>query len=291
MLADLDTDLAAAIAAVPEWAGLEPTDVVLLSAGITNRNFRVDIDGSSFVVRLAGKDTDLVGIDRQREREATQTCARAGVAPEVFGFLPEHRCLITRFVQGSPIPTEDLEREKILSRVVESVRAIHKAPPIPGTFSAFRVVEECHDVAASRGVEAPELYVELLARAHEIESTLEASPDPVVPCHDDLLKANFLLDGEHVWIVDYEYAGMGDRFFDLGNLAINNGLSEPAQKMLLRLYFGGPTPRHAARLKLNARDVGLPRGDVGASCSRASPRWTSTTSAMRRSTWRGAAPA
>jgi thiamine kinase-like enzyme len=250
VLADLDPDLAAAIAAVPEWAGLEPRQVAPLPAGITNRNFRVDIAGESFVLRLAGEDTDLLGIDREQERAAADTCARAGVAPEVFGFLPEHGCLITRFVQGEPIPTTDLEREEILARVVDSVRAIHESPEIPGAFSAFRVVQDYRDVAASRGVGQPELYSELAERSHAIESAFEGSPDPVAACHNDLLNANLLLDENHVWIVDYEYAGMGERFFDLGNLSINNGLSESGQAMLLRLYFGDPSRRHAARLKL-----------------------------------------
>ena len=73
---------------------------------------------------------------------------------------------------------------------------------------------------------------------------------PLTTCHNDLLNANFLLDRGHTWIVDYEYAGMGDPFFDLGNLSINNALSDESQERLLTLYFGEPTDAHRARLKL-----------------------------------------
>ena len=103
--------------------------------------------------------------------------------------------------------------------------------------------------------------------AHEVAARIEASFDaaPMTPatCHNDLLNANFLLDGDHVWIVDYEYAGMGDPFFDLGNLAVNNGLTPQAQETLLSLYFGSAERRASRALGADARDVGLPRGDVG----------------------------
>ena len=72
-----------------------------------------------------------------------------------------------------------------------------------------------------------------------------------VPCHNDLLTANFLDDGERVRIVDWEYAGMGDRFFDLGNLSVNNGFAEADDERLLAAYFGEPsTPRRFAALRL-----------------------------------------
>ena len=249
VVADLDPQLEAAIRAVPAWSGLEP-EAAPIAAGITNRNFRVDIGGESFVVRLSGRDTELLGIDRAAECEAARAVAAVGVAPEVFAFLPEHGCLITRFVEGRPIPEADLERGEVLERVVASVRAIHGVPPIPSTFNAFRVVEKYRVVAQSRGVPIPDAFEVARDRAREIEKAFAAAPIPERPCHDDLLNANFLRDGDHVWIVDYEYAGMGDLFFDLGNLSINNGLSDDAQEMLLGLYFGDVTDSHRARLGL-----------------------------------------
>ena len=86
--------------------------------------------------------------------------------------------------------------------------------------------------------------------AGRIEAALARAPLPDTTCHNDLLNANFLREGNHVWIVDYEYAGMGDPFFDLGNLSINNGFSQPAQETLLRLSFGEVTDAHRARLGL-----------------------------------------
>jgi thiamine kinase-like enzyme len=247
--ADKDPALAATIAAIPEWAGLEP-EVTPITIGITNRNFKVDIGGESFVVRLSGEDTGLLGIDRAAENDAASAAARAGVAPEVFAYLPERSALITRFVQGSHIPEEDLERDDVLGAVVRSVKAIHACPPIPSSFSVFRIVEDYRSLAEARGVVTPATFDEIHAKAGTIEAAFAQQPLAARPCHNDLLNANFLLDGDHVWIVDYEYGGMGDLFFDLGNLSINNGFTPEAQELLLRLYFGDFTDAHRARLQL-----------------------------------------
>ncbi|HEV8563888.1 MAG TPA: phosphotransferase [Actinomycetota bacterium] len=248
-MGDLDPALAAVIEAVPSWVGLTP-DVTPITIGITNRNFRVDIGGESFVVRLSGKDTELLGIDRAAENEAASTAADAGVAPEVFAYLPEHSALITRFVQGDHIPEEDLQREDVLGSVVRSVKAIHACPPVHAAFPVFRIVEDYALIAAERGVTIPDAYGEAHSMADRIEAAFSMAPTLDTTCHNDLLNANFLRDGEHVWIVDYEYAGMGDPFFDLGNLSINNGLSPDAQEMLLRLYFAEVADEHRARLGL-----------------------------------------
>src|SRR2546422_358092 len=119
----LDPDLASVVAAVPGWSGLEPR-VVPLGGGITNRSFRVDIAGQSFVVRLSGKDTELLGIDRAAEHEAAMAAATAGVAPEVVAYLPELRALVTRFVEADPMPSEDLERREGLEQGVGAVKSI-----------------------------------------------------------------------------------------------------------------------------------------------------------------------
>ncbi len=247
---DLDPGLEAVIRAVPAWSGLGEPEVTPLTQGITNRNFRVDIGGESFVVRLSGKDTELLGIDRTVEWEAARAAAAAGAAPEVFAFLPELRCLITKYVEGSPIPEENLQRPDVLWKVVASIKGIHGVPRIPGSFSAFRVVEDYREVAERRGVRIPEAYEAAHRRAGEIEAAFARAPMERRSCHNDLLNANFLMLDDRVVIVDYEYAGMGDIFFDLGNFSINNGLSEEAQEILLRLYFGEVKPAITARLKL-----------------------------------------
>lgn len=238
------------LAAVPEWRGVEPV-VTPITTGITNRNYLVEAGGERFVLRLAGSDTHLLGIDREAEHAAGLAAADAGVGPEIVRWMPDLSCLITRFVGGDHIPQEDLRRPDVLDAVVRTIRRFHACPPIPSTFPVFRIVEEYRRTASDRGVAIPDAYDEAHDIATRIERALGRSPTPSTTCHDDLLNANLLLDGTHVWLVDYEYAGVGDPFFDLGNLAVNNGLDEAAQEVLLDRYFdGGATDVHRARLAL-----------------------------------------
>ncbi|HTG48113.1 MAG TPA: choline/ethanolamine kinase family protein [Actinomycetota bacterium] len=245
-----DPEVEALCQRVPGWSG-RPLTAEPLEGGITNRNYLVTVDGERFVLRVPGADTGLLGIDRENEYRAASGAAAAGVGPEVVAFLPaEGNVFVTRFVSGAHIPEEDLRRDDVLSAVVRSIRALHACPPIPGTFPVFRIVEDYARIASERGVRVPAAYDEAHAVAGRIEAAFDRAPMPLLPCHDDLLNANFLRDGDHVWIVDYEYAGMGDPFFDLANLSVNNGLDGPAQELLLRRYFGEAGDAHRARLAL-----------------------------------------
>lgn len=243
-------ELERALAAVPEWRDIA-LGITPITTGITNRNYLVEADGERFVVRLAGRDTELLGIDRAAEYEAGRAASVAGVGPEVFRWIPEHGCLVTRFVDGDHIPEEDLGRDDVLAVVVRSIRLFHACPAIPSTFPVFRIVEDYRGIAADRGISIPPAFDEAHEAAGRIEASFEQAPMRPTTCHNDLLNANFLRSGDHVWLVDYEYAGVGDPFFDLGNLAVNNGLDSTAQETLLHHYFEGTTTdAHRARLAL-----------------------------------------
>jgi len=244
-----DPQLDAVIAAVPEWRGHEPT-ITPIEAGRTNRNYRVEVGSATFFLRLSHEDTALLGIDRVAEYEAALAAAASGVGPEVVAHLPEHGCLITAWVAGEPLAEGDMEQESVLADVARVVSTIHAGPALPATFDAFRMVEAYRRVSVERGVPIPEAYGPAHAHAERIEAAFARAPLPARPCHNDLLSDNFLRGTDGFWLVDYEYSGMGDPFFDLGNLSINNGLSEASQETLLRLTFGEPTQAHRARLQL-----------------------------------------
>ena len=208
-----------------------------LGGGITNRNFKVTLlDGAQVVLRIGGKDTELLGIDRDNEHAATRAAADAGLAPDVVAFVEPEGYLVTRFVDGHPVPVEDVRRPSALREIAVGLRRFHDGPAIPGRFDSFRVVEAYCATATGRGVALPPGY----AAAKEVADRIEQARgvQPPAPCHNDLLNANFITDGERIWIVDWEYAGMGDRFFDLANFSVNHELSADGNEELLRVYFG-----------------------------------------------------
>src|SRR6266566_606584 len=187
------------------WPG-QPVRVTALSGGITNHNFRVDVEGDSFVLRMGGAETELLGIDRRTEREANHRAYEVGVAPHVVGFAEPEGWLVTRFIHGRPISLEEMHKPRTIQRVISALRRFHGASPIPGAFDSHAVVVDYAREAAAHGVTIPDAYARALAVSEGIRAA--RGPQPSVPCHNDLLNANFLDDGA-IKIVDWEYAGMG----------------------------------------------------------------------------------
>jgi thiamine kinase-like enzyme len=219
-----------------------------LGGGITNRNFKISIDGERFVLRIGGQDTELLGIDRSVEHRASVVAAQAGVGPEVVAFLEPEGYLVTRFVEGRPVSLEEMGRPENIMRVASTLRRIHEGSPIPGRFDSFRVVEAYRATAEKHGVQVPDSFSAAKEHADEIEST--RGSQPLRPCHNDLLNANFIDDGTSLRIVDWEYAGMGDVFFDLANFSINHELGEDQNEALLAAYFGELRSEDLASLRL-----------------------------------------
>jgi len=248
---ELHDELVRAMQKVPEMAGRELT-LTALSGGITNRNFRVDAAGTTerWVIRLAGNDTHLLGISREVEHAATVAAAGVGVGPEVTAFIRPEGYLVTRFIVGSPVSDAAVHRPETIRRVADSLRRIHDGPAIPGLFVPLRIVEAYRALALARGVPIPAEYDRASAVGRRIEMALLASPIELRPCHNDLLNANFIDDGTRIRIIDWEYAGMGDPFFDLGNFSINHELTPDEDEVLLAGYDGEVRPGRLARLTL-----------------------------------------
>jgi aminoglycoside phosphotransferase (APT) family kinase protein len=244
-------ELAAALAALEPVIGAAESEPVALDGGITNRNFRLLAGGRDVVVRLPGKDTELLGIDRVAERVATEAASGVGVGPQVVAFLLTPPCLVTAFIAGRPLAAEELRALPLVADVAAALRAVHAGPRLPSRFDAFAIVDAYRATATARGAPIPGVFDELLDGAHAIQSALTGPEHAPVPCHNDLLTANFLHDGTRVRIVDWEYAGMGDRYFDLGNVSVNNGFAEADDERLLAEYWNEPcTPRRFAALRL-----------------------------------------
>lgn len=225
-------DASAAVARL--WPG-RPARVSVLGGGITNRNFKVDVDGSAYVLRMGGARTGLLGIDRSVEYEAGRRAFDVGLGPELTAFVPAEGWLVARFVDGRPIPIQAMRRPATLARVAAALRNFHDSAPIAGRFDAYGVVDDYRAKAEAYGVEIPDEFDSARAFAERIRAA--RGPQPAVPCHNDLLNANFLDDGS-IRIVDWEYAGMGDRFFDLANFSINHQFGVDDDRRLLAAYFG-----------------------------------------------------
>ncbi len=219
-----------------------------LEGGITNRNFRVRLGETEYVLRLHGKDTDLLGISREAERIANSAAAELGIAPEVAATFEGG--LLTRYIACAP-----LDSAQIAARVEEvavALRAFHDtAIALPAAFWVPDLLGDYERIVAARGGVTPAAYSQARELAARIVTALP--DDQRRPCHNDLLAGNLVRerDQDRVMIVDWEYAGMGHPCFDLGNLSVNNEFDEDTDERLLRAYHGAePTRSERATLKL-----------------------------------------
>jgi thiamine kinase-like enzyme len=218
-----------------------------LSGGITNRNFRVRMGGEDLVLRLCDPGSEVLGIDRETEEIASRRAAAARVAPPVVAFLPDVPALVTRWLPGGEVDAETLRTPRMLGQVADILRRWHATPELPSAFDVVALVERQRADAAA----LPASFDQVLALAHRIRAALAGGEHAPVPCHNDLLTANFVFDGPALRLVDWEYAGMNDRFFDLANLAVNNDFGPDDDRALLEAYFGeAPSARRVAALGL-----------------------------------------
>ena len=236
---------------VPQWAGRE-IQTSFLAGGITNQNYKVVVGGEAYVLRISGANTELLGVNRQIEHEANLAAARIGIAPEVIYLVEPEQYLVTRFVEGQPITLDEIRQPETIMQVMEALKQIHALPRVDCEFNSFRFIENCNQIASDTGVTFPDNFNWMMARANEIEQTLRSHPTPLHLCHNDLLNANFLIgstDGK-LTILDWEYAAMGDPFFDLANFTANHEFSDEQDREVLLAYWGEVTPQNRAHLKL-----------------------------------------
>jgi thiamine kinase-like enzyme len=218
---------------------------VPLSGGITNHNFRVVLGGEDYVLRIHGKDTQLLGIDRESERTASKLAAGIGIAPALVTAFDD--CLLTRFVACDAVTPGEVAGSA--ERVALALRAFHRSPAVlPSRFWVPDLLEQYAGLMRGRHLKLPEEYGQATAVAAQIAAAVPLRHPR--PCHNDLLAGNIIrMHGGELLIVDWEYAGMGHPYFDLGNLSVNNDFSEANDERLLHAYHGHP-PTDAQRATL-----------------------------------------
>jgi len=239
------------------WPGSD-IDISPIAAGLTNQNFRVEVDDRPFFVRLPGSSTDLLAVDRANELHNTQAAAEAGVGPKVVAHDPESGALVLDWIDGRTMSNDAFAERGTPVRIAEALRRLHSGPPFRDDFNMFRLTEYYLSVVAARSIRIPDGYHDELPKVAFIEAALAAHPLPTVPCHNDLLAENYLDDGSKLWIVDYEYSGNNDPTFELGNTAQELGFDAARQEELCAAYFGEATPALLARMRLQMvmSDVG-----------------------------------
>ncbi len=248
-----------AIARVPFLVEAKSLVSTPLTGGVTNLNYRIDADGKSYVLRICGEDTDKLGIRRDVEYCANLAAGRLGIAPDVLYCIQPEGYLVTRFIKAKRLPPEVITRPEHLVRVARKLRLFHRrGPELACEFNVFRRIEMLTAVSKQKNCKFPPDFDWIMQQMRAVEDALLKDPYVPRPCHDDLLNLNWLDEEDvtggmgEIRLLDWEYAGMGDIFFDLGNFTHHHRLEEDQMRLFLQEYFGEVTPKRYARLRLMA---------------------------------------
>jgi thiamine kinase-like enzyme len=245
------------VAKVDEWKG-KRISIQPLSGGLTNTNYKVDVDDASFFVRVPGASTELLAVNRENEYFNTNAAAQVGAGPKVLYYFPEHQVMILEFLQGRTMSKEALNAPGMPTRVAGAIKRLHSAPRFLTDFNMFRLTEYYLKICRERDIRIPDGYNERMPLVGKIEQAMNVHPLPAVPCNNDLLAENYMDDGRDLRIIDYEYSGNNDPAFELGNTCQELQYDDDQIEEVCAAYFGKASADKIARMKLNMimSDVG-----------------------------------
>jgi thiamine kinase-like enzyme len=235
-------------------AGGLPPVVEALPGGLTNRNLKVTVGASSYVARISSPHGEFLSIDRDAEHANSRAAALAGVAPLVVDrVLPsdgEPGVMVIEWIDGRTWSVADVGAPRNLARIAQACRQLHAGPRFTNDFSMFAIQRRYLKLVLERGFRLPRRYLDFLPQVAQLESAMALDPPPTVPCHNDLLAENFIDDGERLWLIDYEYAGNNDPYFELGNIASEAALDPSLLAELVAHYDGHQSAANVARARL-----------------------------------------
>ncbi len=234
-----------AIAGIPLLAGAgEPQRL----GGLTNLVYRV----GDYCLRIPGAGTEEY-INRANEAVAAREAARAGVSPGVLHFDGRTGVMVTRFIAGARTMSPEAFREPgTAARAGQAFRKLHTSGAVfPFRFELFGMIDDYLKILSTKDVALPAGYHDVVREAESVRAALDAHPAPLAACHCDPLCENFLDTASRMWIVDWEYSGMNDPMWDLGDLAVEGQFDARAEEELLKAYFGGePSPAERGRVTI-----------------------------------------
>lgn len=235
---------------IPEWSGKNVV-ITSLSGGLTNSNFKVEVDGVPYFVRVPGASTELLAIDRANEYHNTKAASEAGVAPRIVHYLSEHNVMVLEFLNGKTMSKDSLNAPGMPTRMAHAIKRLHAGARFLLDFNMFRLTEYYLSLCKDRDIKIPDGYRDRVPTVNRIEQAMNVKPLETAPCNNDLLAENYIDDGRQLWLIDYEYSGNNDPTFELGNTCQEMQFSNSQIAEVCAAYFGDVMPNMIARMKLN----------------------------------------
>lgn len=233
-----------ALDSIPGFAGAEIDS--RHSDGPTNENWLVERDGERYVLRLDKPEASRLGLDRHSEKAVCEAIAAAGLGPQPVHFDADTGVYLRHFVPGRSWTPADLENRDNLDKLAALLRRVHALPPAGRDFKPLKAAGRyARQVGTAK---AGELFGQA--------ATAYALLEPASPalCHNDLFCANILSTDAGVALIDWEYAAVGDPFFDLAVVVQHHLVAAGLANHFLAAYLQRePSARERSRLDRQRR--------------------------------------
>ncbi len=209
--------------------------------GMTNHSYKITrCDGKEYLVRLPGDGTEDM-INRLDERKSTELGCKLGIDSPLIYFGDDGRKVMRFISDPQEMNEEVLKKKNILEQVAGIFHKLHTCGVDTGVkFEVFEMAELYEKIIHDAGVAFYDDYKYVKQVVIDIKGEIDsAKVSAKVPCHNDSLIGNWVLDGSgRLYLIDWEYSGMNDAMWDLSCFSIETSCSSEKDDELLNYYFG-----------------------------------------------------
>ncbi|MDH3672621.1 MAG: phosphotransferase family protein [Gammaproteobacteria bacterium] len=238
----MEQNVVKALSRIPLFDGIPPEHITHERlGGLTNLIFKVGLQDRAYVLRIPGKGTEEY-IDRRVEGHNACVAAEAGVSAEVLFFDENDGLMLCSYLDGCATMTPETFRavKGAPTRAALALKRMHEfGKEFQFRFELFSMIDDYLGTLSKLGASLPDGYHDVVREAEAVRKVLDDNPMPLAPCHCDPLAENFLDNGERMWIVDWEYSGMNDPIWDLGDVSVEAGFTREHDEEMMKAYCGG----------------------------------------------------
>ncbi len=240
-------DIGEVIAWVDEWKG-KKIDISKLTEGLTNSNYKITVDGKSYVARIPGHGSDIF-INRDVELHNTLSASDTSVGARVFRSFESDYVIIAEFIRGQVMSKEAFSDKDTIKRAVQAIKTVNTRAKFISCFIMFDKFEEYMRIIRDHSIKIPDNFHEAEQFVNAVGKKFKKGMPELLSCHNDLLAENFI-DGDRIRIIDWELSGLNDPCFELGDFSVEQEFDVEGDRIIIDTYFGGFDERKFARMSI-----------------------------------------
>ena len=220
---------------IPEWKG-KLIKVDPINRGITNINFKVNVDKRVFFLSMPESDSELLNIDYRNKYYNNKICGDIKISPRVVHFIESDNLLVTEFIKSKTSSLTKFQSSKEIKQLVKKIKLLHNAKPFLRNFNMLSQISYYKNILKEEYL--PKELFKYVNKIETLKQKLYLTKDNLVPCHNDLIAENIIKKDNQIYIVDFDYSGNNDPCFELGNLSVEMEYNDEQINKLVKSYYG-----------------------------------------------------